>query len=200
MPRTALHVLFVAVLVLSLASCSQAPKAAVAADTAKANAAGPVSAKPAFWDAYKSAHSWAADLVPISIESKSAVDDGKAQVWATMFASPSKRQARVFTVASAAQPPDFFKGLNVGRVIYWSGPSAEAQPFTSDDFAVDSEAAYKTALGKAAPWLKKHPGKPVSLALGNTSRFKSPVWYVLWGTQKDGYAVYVSSRTGEVMK
>jgi hypothetical protein len=199
MPRSAFIVLSIAVVVLFLASCSQSPKAANA-DAAGQNPAGPVSAKPAFWDAYKSAHSWAADLVPIAIESKSAATDGKAQVWAATFASPSKRQARVFTYAATAQKPDLFKGVNVGRIINWGGPSSDAMPFTSDDFSVDSEAAYKTALAKADPWLKKHPDKPVSLALGNASRFNGPVWYVLWGTQKDGYAVYVSAKTGEVVK
>ncbi|HET9840002.1 MAG TPA: hypothetical protein VFR84_17370 [Candidatus Angelobacter sp.] len=200
MPRSALPVLLIAVFVLFLASCSGAPKVAVAADAAAQNASGPISAKPAFWDAYKSAHSWAHDLVPIAIESKSAAADGKAQVWAATFASPSKHQARIFTYAATAQPPDLFKGVNVGRVLNWGGPSAEAMPFFSDDFSVDSEAAYKTALSKADPWLKKHPDKPVSLALGNASRFNGPVWYVLWGTQKDGYAVYVSAKTGEVVK
>ena len=200
MPRTAFYVLLFAVLVLSLASCSETPKAAAKSDAAAEKAAAPVSAKPAFWDAYKSAHSWAPDLVPIAIESKSSATDGKAQIWAATFASPSKRQARVFTYAATAQPPDLFRGVNVGRIINWGGPSAEAMPFFSDDFAVDSEAAYKTALAKADPWLKKHPDKPVSLALGNASRFKGPVWYVLWGTQKEGYAVYVSAKTGEVVK
>jgi|SRR5579859_508196 len=200
MPRTAFIVLPTAVAVLFLASCSQAPKAAANPDAAAQNAAGAVSAKSAFWDAYKSAHSWARDLVPIAIESKSVATGGKAQVWAATFASPAKRQARVFTYATSAQKPDLFKGVNVGRVINWGGPSSDALPFFSDDFSVDSEAAYKTALAKADPWLKKHPDKPVSLALGNTSRFNGPVWYVLWGSQKEGYAVYVSAKTGEVVK
>lgn len=198
--RTAWKVLFLLVVVIFLSSCSETPKVAASADPAAGKAAAPVSAKAAFWDAYKSARSWAPDLLPISIESKSAAADGKAQIWAATFASPTKRQVRVFTYAVAQHPPDLFKGVNVGRIINWGGPSADAMPFSSDDFSVDSEAAYQTALAKADSWLKKHPDKPVSLALGNASRFKGPVWYVLWGTQKDGYAVYVSAKTGEVVK
>jgi hypothetical protein len=200
MLRIATRVLLLLPLVIFLSSCSQAPKAAAASDAAAQNPAGPVSARTAFWDTYKSAHAWASDLLPISLESKSAAGDGKAQVWAATYASPSKRQARVFTYAAAAQSPDLFKGVNVGRIINWGGPSADAMPFVSDDFTIDSDAAYKTALAKADPWLKKHPDKPVSFALGNAARFKGPLWYVLWGTQKDGYAVYVSAKTGEVVK
>jgi hypothetical protein len=36
--------------------------------------------------------------------------------------------------------------------------------------------------------------------LGNASRFAAPVWYVMWGTSKDGYAALVNARTGAIVK
>jgi hypothetical protein len=36
--------------------------------------------------------------------------------------------------------------------------------------------------------------------MGNASRFDGPVWLVHWGDQKFGYAVYVSAKSGTVVK
>jgi hypothetical protein len=100
----------------------------------------------------------------------------------------------------AAQPPDISKGITVGNALTWNGPTRDAMPFETSDFSVDSDAAYRVALVQAAAWVKQHPDKPASLALGNTAQFTGPVWYVLWGDRKSGYAVYVSARTGQVVK
>jgi len=46
--------------------------------------------------------------------------------------------------------------------------------------------------------LQRHciPVRMPSLAMGNASRFDGPVW----GDQKSGYAVYVSAKSGAVVK
>jgi hypothetical protein len=36
--------------------------------------------------------------------------------------------------------------------------------------------------------------------LGNASRFAAPVWYVMWGTTKNGYAALVNATTGAIVK
>jgi hypothetical protein len=70
----------------------------------------------------------------------------------------------------------------------------------TSDFAVDSDAAYKTAFVKAEGWVKEHPDKEAALTLGhNAARFHAPVWYVLWGTTKSGYAAFVNATTGDVV-
>ncbi len=75
-----------------------------------------------------------------------------------------------------------------------------ALPFETSDFATDSDAAYQTALTRASAWAGKDPGQVVSFTLGNAARFPGPVWYVLWGDKKSGHAVYVSAKSGTVVK
>jgi hypothetical protein len=193
---------------LALTACESAkPSGDAGSDSAsKATTApaGPVSGKTAFWEMYKSAHSWAADLVPLALESKTVPgvknDAGKAAMWTATFGSPSHREARTFSYSVIANPPDIFKGVTVGNPLPWNGPTPTALTFTTSEFAVDSEAAFATANAQAASWIKSHPGKDVSLTLGNASRFKDPVWYVLWGEKKSGYAVLVDAKTGTVIK
>jgi hypothetical protein len=210
MYRIYLHVaVFVAM--LSLVSCSDASKAKSAEarpeNTAKAAepaASGPVSGKTAFWQMYKSAHSWSADLVPLTLESKTIAgiknDAGKAAMWSATFGSPTKREARTFTFAVAAHGSDVIKGVTVGRALPWSGPRQDALGIDTADLSVDSDAAFKAALQEASAWVSKHPDKEVSLSLGNASRFPAPVWLVMWGDKKSGYAVYVNAKTGAVIK
>ena len=194
--------------VLLLTSCSQAPKNTMASGKAEPDttngAGGPVSGKTAFWEMYKSAHAWAPDLTPLSLESKAMPgaknDAGKAEMWSATFGSLSKHEARTFSYAVAAHPPDIARGITVGRALPWGGPSRDAMPFISDDFKIDSDAAYKAAYTKAAAWVEKHPDKQATLTLGNASRFPAPVWYVFWGDKKMGYAVYVNAKTGAVIK
>ena len=90
--------------------------------------------------------------------------------------------------------------MTVGLAVPWRGPTQEALPFSTSDFSVDSDAAYQTALAQSADWVKKHPDKEASFALGNASRFDGPVWYVLWGDNKSGHSVYVSAKSGTVVK
>jgi hypothetical protein len=194
------------VVVLLLCSCSQSPTpAAPSGDTGKAAASGgPVSGKTAFWEMYKSAHAWATDLTPLSLESKTLPgvknDSGKAGLWSATFGSPRKHEFRTFTYAVAGHSPDIVKGVTVGLAIPWRGPTKDALPFSTSEFSIDSDAAYQTALAQSADWVKKHPDKECSLALGNASRFDGPVWYVLWGDSKSGHSVYVSAKSGTVVK
>ena len=193
--------------VLFLVSCSQTPKASPKGEAEAAKPSvpeGPISGKTAFWEMYKSAHAWATDLVPLTLQSQAVAgvknESGKAAMWKATFGSPRKHEARTYTYAVAAQPPDIAKGVSVSRALPWSGPTQSALPFDTADFTVDSDGAYQTALAQAAGWVKHHPGKDPSLAMGNASRFDGPVWLVNWGDQKSGYAVYVSAKTGAVVK
>jgi hypothetical protein len=153
---------------------------------------------------YKSAHSWAGDLVPLSLEMKTVPgirnEGGNAALWNATFGSPSRREARIFSYSVVAHAPDIYKGVAVGKSIPWGGPTSEALPFLTADYMVDSDVAFKTASERAGKWLSKHPDHEVAMTLGNASRFQGPVWYVLWGNSKSGYAVYVSAKTGAVVK
>ena len=190
---------------LVLAACSQAPAPApqkTEAETKKPpEPTGPVAARNAFFEMYKPARTWATDLLPLSLTAGEIPGmtnaDGKAAMWTVVFVSPSRREARTFTWA-AADHADIHKGISVGGAQPWSGVTAKSRPFQITEFSVDSDDAYKTAAVKAAAWIKAHPGKPVSMTLANNPRFPAPVWYVLWGTPKNGYLAFVNASTGTI--
>ena len=199
----------VAIGILVLVSCGENPSSETGkkADTAKSPSSvpqGPVSGKTAFWEMYRSAHSWAGDVAPLSLESKEIPGiknaDGKAAMWSATFGSPTLRQFRTYSYSVAEHKPDIMQGLMIGNAQPWGGPRSEALTFDTSDLLVDSDAAYQTAVSQAGAWVGKNPGKEPSLTLGNASRFPAPVWYVLWGDKKSGYSVYVNAKTGGITK
>src|SRR5437899_3237590 len=117
-----------------------------------------------------------------------------------MFVSPSRKKARRFTYAVVDSGADIRKGVNISDTLAWGGATPASKPFANSEFAVNSDAAYKTAAEKAAGWLKKHPDQKATFQLGNASPYAAPVWYVMWGTKKDGYAVLVNATTGAIVK
>jgi hypothetical protein len=186
-------------------ACSEAPKTSEPKTEAKREASNPpepVSGKTAFYEMYKPARGWASDLLPLSLGNGEVPgmknEAGKAAMWTAVFVSPSRREARTFSYSVVDQGATIHKGVTVGGAELWSGATTKSGPFQTTEFVVDSDVAYETASKKAAAWLKKHPGKNVTLYLGKASRFPAPVWYVLWGNNKSGYAVYVNATTGAI--
>lgn len=202
----------VVVAAVGLVACSSSEPAkttetAKTDDTAKkpAGPPEPVAGKDAFYEMYTPAHAWAADILPLSLKSgevsgvKNA--DGKAGLWTAVFGSPSMHMAATYTYAVADQLPSIAKGVKSQGTEAWAGPTANAMTFQTSDFMVDSDAAYKTAAAKAGEWLTKpdNAARPVTLALGAATRFPAPVWYILFGTPKDGFQAYVNASTGNVV-
>ena len=109
--------------------------------------------------------------------------------------------ARTYTYSVAEQLPTFSKGVRAESPEPWAGPTTAVETFQTSDFSIDSDAAYKTAAGKAADWLKDagNATKPVSMSLGAAARFPAPVWYILFGDTKSGYFVFVSATTGSII-
>ena len=197
-----------AIATLVLSACSEAPKpvAKVETEAKKEPAKAPeaVTAQRAFYEMYKPARAWATDLLTLSVVDGEVPnvknEDGKAGLWTAIFVSPSRREARSFTYAVADSGPDIRKGVNVSNALVWGGATKMSKPFSNSEFAVDSDAAYKVAFEKADGWLKKHPNQKATFRLGNASRFAAPVWYVMWGTTKNGYAALVNATTGAALK
>ncbi len=193
---------------LMLSACSEAPKTAAKVETeAKkepAKAPEAVTARRAFFEAYKPARAWATDLLALSVVSGEVPgiknEDGKAGLWTIVFVSPSRKEARRFTYAVVDNGSDIHQGVGVSAALLWSGATRTSKPFASTEFVVDSDAAYQSASKQAAGWLKKHPNQKVTFRLGNASRFAAPVWYVMWGTTKNGYAALVNATTGTLVK
>ena len=194
---------FMAVVVLT--ACSEAPKPSTKteAETKPVIPSEPVTAKTAYWDMHKLAYSWTPDILLLSLVSKNVAgfknEAGKAAMWTAVFASPGRRESRTFTYSIVEHLPDIRKGVDAARPVAWPGPTHEAMPFRTSDFAIDSDAAYNVALGMAGAWVKKHPDKELSLTLGHAARFPAPVWYVLWGNNKSGYYVLVNATTGKII-
>jgi hypothetical protein len=198
----------VTIAALVLSACSEAPKTAakVESEATKEPAKAPeaVTAQRAFYEMYKPARAWATDLLTLSVTSGEVPDikneDGKAGLWTVIFVSPSRKEARIFTYAVVDSGADIRKGVNVSNALPWGGSTPTSKAFSNSEFAVDSDAAYKAAFEKAAGWLKTHPNQKATFRLGDASRFPAPVWYVMWGTSKNGYAALVNALTGAVVK
>lgn len=196
--------------VLLVAGCSQPaiqPAAGNVPEAATKPVAPPqiVPAKTAFWEMYTAAHKWAPDVVVLRVTAKEVPgyknEAGKAAMWEAVFASANLRQYRVFSYSIASAPPDIYKGVVAGLEMPWSGATRDAMPVDLTLFNVDSDAAYKAASADAAEWLKNNPGKPISsLEIGDTYKFQRPVWYLMWGTKKSGYATFVDGNSGKVLK
>jgi hypothetical protein len=200
------------VAVLALTACSSEPakttEAKTDTDAAKKAPAGPpepVLAKAAFYEMYTPAHTWAADMVPISLKSGEVAgvknSEGKAGVWIAVFGSPSQRMARTYTYSVAEELPTIAKGVKAESPEAWAGPTTTVMTFQTSDFTIDSDAAYKAAAAKAGDWLKdpENAAKPVSLSLGAAARFPAPVWYILFGNTKSGFVSLVSATTGNII-
>jgi hypothetical protein len=198
------------VAVLGLAACSTTPTATTESKTeteSKKEPSGPpqpVLAKTAFYEMYKPARTWAIDLLPLSLASNDVAgiqsEGGKAAMWTAVFVSPSRHEARTFSYSIADQGITIRKGVTASGAETWSGPTSKSKPFQIAEFAVDSDAAYQAAYAKAEAWVKKHPDRQVTLSLVAASRFPAPVWYVIWGNPKSGYAAFVNATTGRTMK
>jgi hypothetical protein len=192
---------------LLLSGCSEAPTPAKVETEAKkepAKAPEAVTAQLAFYEMYKPARTWATDPLALSVTSGEVPniknEGGKAGLWTAIFVSPSRREARSFTYA-VVDNGDIRKGVNISNALPWGGATKESKPFSNSEFAVDSDAAYKVAADKAeAPWLKAHPGEKATLRLGNASRFAAPIWYIMWGSTKGGYAALVNATTGAIVE
>jgi hypothetical protein len=195
--------------VVAMTACSEVPtpteikKAEVETKQEAAKPAGPVDAQTAFYEMYKPARTWAPDLLALSLISNEVPsmksEDGKFPMWTAVFVSPSLREARTFTYSVVDDGTTIHKGVNVGGAESWSGATPKSSPFQTTGFVVNSDAAYKTAYAKAEVWVKKHPGKKVAFSLGSAAQFPAPVWFIIWGDTKSGYAVYVNATTGIVI-
>jgi hypothetical protein len=193
--------------VLGLAGCS-GPSSTSSPKTETKEAEPPpvaVTAKTAYWEMYKLAYQWDHGVQALSMKAGSVPGiqnaDGKAGLWEAHFGAVEKKQARKFTYCVLSKPPDYSKGVSVDDPVPWLGPTRDAMTFTSSDFATDSDVAYATARAEASKWLAKHPGAGLTeMSLGSSYRYRGPVWYLMWGTKKDGYIAIISATTGKAFK
>jgi hypothetical protein len=188
-----------------ITGCADAPVPTEAKSDAPKKPAIPTGAIPAltaYYETYKAARQISPDVQAASIVGNEVdgvkSEDGKYAQWTVVFTSALKQQATTF-VYTTVEHDRLLKGINNTGSMKWTGPTQDAVPFANSDFSIDSDAAYKAAAAKAATWLGKNPGKPVTtFALGQSARLPTPTWYIMWGDKKNGFAAYVNAATGEV--
>ncbi len=194
-----------ALAVLLLAGCNSTSTSPSPQPAAAAQPAAPpqiITGKTAFWEMYKTAHAWASDAQPIRLTMKELPgyknEAGKAGMWEAAFGSSSLRSYRTFTYAIAAVPPSIYQGVDAGMALPWNGVTRDAMTIDTSQMTVDSDAAYAAAAAEAATVLKSKPDlKVTDLELGETYKFPTPVWYILWGTKKAGYAAIIDAGSGK---
>jgi hypothetical protein len=186
-----------------LAGCSGTPtKTAEKKEPEKVE---PVTGQTALYRMYQSARTWATDVQVLSCSSlhiSEAPDapaaTGAAPAWMATFVSQSKSQSRTYTYSVVEGSGNMHKGAFAEAVEGWSGPRGVSSPFLIAAVKVDTDAAYKTALEKAANYEKNNPGKAITYLLERTTKHPDPAWRVLWGAsvQSSNFSVLVDASTG----
>jgi hypothetical protein len=187
---------------LVLTSCSEAPPAAEKKPAEKP--AEPVTGQSGLFKMFQVARSWAPDAQVLKMNSillsqVPNVPPGTAAEWQATFISAARSQARSYTYSIVEDAgANLHKGVFAGPEEGWSGSRGVNQPFLIAAVKTDSDAAYKTALGQAADYDQKNPGKPIILLLERTAKFPDPVWRVVWGESvgTSNFSIYVDASTG----
>jgi hypothetical protein len=191
-----------------LTGCSESP-----APTAKKKEAEkppePVSGLSALYKMYQVARAWAPDCEVYRMSNILMADvkpqPGKWGAWQATFVSKTKQQSRSYTFSVIEASETLHKGPFAGAEEAWSGPKGATKPFLIAAVKTDTDAAYETAMKKAADYEKKHPGKTITYLLEKNNKFNDPVWRVVWGESvgTSDFSVYVDAITGgflEVMR
>jgi hypothetical protein len=163
----------------------------------------PVTGQVALYRMYQVVRSWASDAQVVKMNSIHLLEvpsvPGQAGAWEATFASASRGRTRTYTYSVVESPGNLHQGVFGGQV---EDLSAQAQPFLIAAVKVDTDAAYKTALGKAADYDKKNPHLTISMVLEKNSKFPNPVWRMVWGESlgTSGLSVFIDASTGEYME
>ena len=188
-------------LLLILAGCSEQPGPAEKKEPPKP--VEPVSGQTALFRMYQVARSWAPDTQVLKMNSIHLLEvpsvPGQAGAWEATFTSASKGRAKTYTYSVVESPGNLHQGV-------FGGPeedlSAQAQPFLIAAVKVDTDAAYKTALGKAGDYDKKNPNLTISMVLEKISKYPNPAWRMVWGESlgTSGLSVFIDASTGEFLE
>ena len=163
----------------------------------------PVTGLTALFRMYQVARSWASDIQVLKMNSIHLLEvpsvPGEAGAWEVTFTSVSKGRAKTYTYSVIESPGNLHQGV-------FAGPEqdlvAQAQPFLIAAVKVDTDAAYKTALAKAAEYDKKNPHLTISMLLERNKQYPNPAWRMIWGESVGtaGFSVFIDASTGEFLE
>lgn len=166
----------------------------------------PITGQTALYRMYQAARTWANDAQVLKAGSMHISDapdgppaSGAAPAWTATFTSQTKSEARTYTYSVVESQGNLHKGSFAGPTEGWSG---HGLPFLIAAVKVDTDAAFKTAMEKAAEYDKKNPGKPITYILEKTAKHPDPAWRVIWGESPStsNFSVLVDASTGAYLE
>ncbi len=191
--------------ILILAACgSDAPKPAEKAKVEEKPEA--ITGRTAFFKMYPSARQWSPDCKAIQVTSIQlpgvAAEPGKAGAWRAVFTSETKSLMKTFLWSAKDAEGGFRKGTWGGAEESFRGRVGQAVPFYAQALQQDSDAAYKEAISKEDPYLKKGNKDEINFLLEFTPRYPNATWRVLWGETVGtaNYSVFVDATTGKFLE
>jgi hypothetical protein len=184
-----------------LTGCSEQPQTPEKKEPPKP--AEPVTGLTALFRMYQVARSWAPDVQVLKMNSIHLLEvpsvPGQAGAWEVTFTSVNKGRARMYTYSVVESPGNLHQGVFAGQE---EDLNPQAQPFLIAAVKVDTDAAYKTALGKAAGYDKKNPNLTISMLLERNKQYPNPAWRMIWGESvgTSGFSVFIDASTGEFLE
>ena len=188
-------------LLLILTGCSEQPQTAEKKEPPKP--VEPVTGQIALYRMYQVARTWAPDAQVLKMNGIHLLEvpsvPGQAGAWDATFTSAGKGRARTYTISVIESPGNLHQGVFAGQE---ESLPAQAQPFLIAAVKVDTDAAYKTALGKAADYDKKNPHLTISMLLEKNNKYPNPAWRMIWGESvgTSGLSVFIDASTGEFLE
>jgi hypothetical protein len=156
---------------------------------------------------YIAARSWSADVKPYRLESQATKDstgqDGKSGIWQAGFASPSKRELKLFSWSGLQGDDAPEPGVNSRPADTYNPANTSTQIFDIAFLKIDSPQAFEVAQKHGGEKItKKSPDTPVFYELQWDGRKNSVFWRVLYGELRNDpkLAVDVDASTGAFIK
>jgi hypothetical protein len=196
-----------AALFAALSACSETP-APNTAEKKEPEKVEPVTGQTALYRMYQAARTWAPDAEVLTFTNLHITDapdgpreSGAMPAWQAVFTSASRSEARTYNYAVLESSGNLHKGAFAGSTESYR-PHGFTSPFLIAAVKVDTDAAYKTALEKAADYDKKHPGLPITYVLEKTQKHPDPAWRVVWGenVQTSDFSILVDASTGAYLE
>jgi hypothetical protein len=204
--------LFIAVIMLILmVACTSEPQ--------KPTENKPTSeAKPAFQSSFETgraalqrvyiaARNWSVDSRPYRLESQPTKDanghDGKSGIWQAGFASPSKREIKLFSWSGIKADDAPEPGINSRPADTYNPSNTSTQIFDLVYLKKDSTDAFEVAQKHGGEKiLKSSPDTQVFYELDWNPRENKLYWRVIYGVSKNDpkLAVDVDASTGDFIK
>ena len=163
----------------------------------------PVTGQTALYRMYQVVRSWASDAQVLKMSSIHLLEvpsvPGQAGAWEAIFTSANKGRARTYTYSVIESPGNLHQGVFAGQE---QDLNAQAPAFLIAAVKVDTDAAYKTALAKAAEYDKKNPHLTISMLLEKSKQYPNPAWRMIWGESVGtaGLSVFIDASTGEFLE